>query len=287
MTKENSCRKSSSACLEGALQSPVPDWQKSHGAPRIMPMNPKTARNLIRVGTATRLSRYRPGSVASQADLLQTYWKKKKIRKNRFKPKKKAPPQTQQKQKKLLDFNIFQANVSGISKKREHLKSIMDKKNVHIALLQETQHWSCEITIQGYTEYPCKCKEKGQKCRGIITYIRNDIQGEVSHLDCHPTDTLKSTIWHGNQKLTVYNIYCPPRDTFKFNDPTTTFSKTVIAGDFNGHSPLWGYVDTDNTGKKIEELCNSTNLCLLQDENSFYVQMSWYTPPTRSNTGVG
>ena len=231
-------------------------------------MNPKTARNLIRVGTATRLSRYRPGSVASQADLLQTYWKKKKIRKNRFKPKKKAPPQTQQKQKKLLDFNIFQANVSGISKKREHLKSIMDKKNVHVALLQETQHWSCEITIQGYTEYPCKCKEKGQKCQGIITYIRNDIQGEVSHLDCHPTDTLKSTIWHGNQKLTVYNIYCPPRDTFKFTDPTTTFSKTVLAGDFNGHSPLWGYVDTDNTGKKIEELCNSTNLCLLQDENS-------------------
>ena len=23
------------------IQNPVPDWQKSHGAPRIMPMNPK------------------------------------------------------------------------------------------------------------------------------------------------------------------------------------------------------------------------------------------------------
>ena len=42
----------------------------------------------------------------------------------------------------------------------------------------------------------------------------------------------------------------------------------MLAGDFNGHSPLWGYADVDNTGKKLEELCNSTNLCLLQDENS-------------------
>ena len=156
-------------------------------------MNPKTKRNFIRVGTATRLIRYRTGSVASQADLLHTYWKKKKIRKNRFKPKKKAPPPKEPKPRKLLDFNIFQANVSGINKKREHLKSIMDKKSVHVALLQETQHWSCETFIQGYTAYLCKCKENGHKCQGIITYIRNDVQGEVSHLDCHPTDTLKST----------------------------------------------------------------------------------------------
>ena len=124
------------------IQNPVPDWQKSHGAPRIMPMNPKKTRNFIRVGTATRLIRYRTGSVASQADLLHTYWKKKKIRRNRYKPKKKAPPPREPKPRKLLDFNIFQANVSGINKKREHLKSLMDKKNVHVALLQETQHWS-------------------------------------------------------------------------------------------------------------------------------------------------
>ena len=51
-------------------------------------------------------------------------------------------------------------------------------------------------------------------------------------------------------------------------EQSTLYRKTVIAGDLNGHSPLWGYTDLDNTGKKIEELCQSTNLVLLQDENS-------------------
>ena len=238
-------------------------------------MNPK--KKHIRVGTATRSSRYPTRSVAFQADLLDTNWKKKKnIRKFRklyrqLKPKKKAPPQnlkTKPSEKKLLNFNILQANVCGIDKKKEHLKSIMDKRQVHIALFQETLHFSCATKITGYSEYTCGCKEKGRNCRGIITYIRNDIQGEVTQLDCHPTDTLKATVWIGNHKLNIYNTYCPPGETLNFPETDTTFIKTVIAGDFNGHSPLWGYRDNDDTGRKIEELCQSTNLILLQDENS-------------------
>ena len=41
--------------------------------------------------------------------------------------------------------------------------------------------------------------------------------------------------------------------------------KTILAGDFNGHSPQWGYKDLNKTGKVVEDLCNSTNLCLVQD----------------------
>ena len=49
------------------------------------------------------------------------------------------------------------------------------------------------------------------------------------------------------------------------------FSKTILAGDFNGHSPLWGYNDENPTGKFIESFCNLTNLIRLQDKE---------TPPT-------
>ena len=203
--------------------------------------------------------------VGNQADLVDAYWKKKKIRKQRkLKPKKKAPPQTGQGKKTLLDFNILQANVCGLYKKKVHLAKIMNEKKVHIAVLQETLHSSCDTHITGYTAYPCSC----QGCRGIITYIKNDVKGNVEHLDWHPTDAQKVTLWYGNNKITVYNIYCPPSSTLNFSDQSPSFKKTVIAGDLNGHSPLWGYVDQDNTGKKIEELCQSTNLILLQNENS-------------------
>ena len=192
-------------------------------------------------------------------------WKKKKIRKHRkWKPKKKVSPQIDQRNEKLLDFNILQANVCGLDKKKVHLEKLFNDKKVHVAVLQETLHSTCDVNITGYTPYPCSC----QGCRGIITYIRNDVQGEVESQDWHPTDAQKVTLWYGGNKITVFNIYCPPSTTLNFLDQTTSFKKTVIAGDLNGHSPLWGYTDRDNTGKKIEELCQSTNLILLQNENS-------------------
>ena len=163
-----------------------------------------------------------------------------------------------------MDFNILQANVCGLDKKKVHLEKLFNDKKVHVAVLQETLHSTCDVNITGYTPYPCSC----QGCRGIITYIRNDVQGEVESQDWHPTDAQKVTLWYGGNKITVFNIYCPPSTTLNFLDQTTSFKKTVIAGDLNGHSPLWGYTDRDNTGKKIEELCQSTNLILLQNENS-------------------
>ncbi|GFS03881.1 hypothetical protein ElyMa_001160900 [Elysia marginata] len=38
--------------------------------------------------------------------------------------------------------------------------------------------------------------------------------------------------------------------------------------DFNGHSLLWGYQDTNKTGKYLEEVCTTTNLSIQQNESS-------------------
>ena len=175
------------------------------------------------------------------------YWKKKKnIRKYKIlKSKKKTAPQHEFKKDKLTDLNILQANVCGLYKKKTHLAKLMDDKKVHIALLQETLHSSCNTLITGYTAYPCKC----QGCRGIVTYIRNDIQGEVEHLNWHPTDAQKITLWHGNNKVTIYNLYCPPSSTLSFLDQRTCYKKTVIAGDLNGHSPF-GATQTRTTRER-------------------------------------
>ena len=42
----------------------------------------------------------------------------------------------------------------------------------------------------------------------------------------------------------------------------------MFAGDYNGHSPSWGYKDYNDTGKAVEEICNTSNLFLVQDFNS-------------------
>ena len=90
--------------------------------------------------------------VGNQADRTEMYWKKKKIRKQKkWKPKKKAPPQSGNKKERILDFNILQANVCGLDKKKVQIKNMFHEKKVHIAVLQETLHSSCNIHITGYT----------------------------------------------------------------------------------------------------------------------------------------
>ena len=166
---------------------------------------------------------------------------------------------------KPTTLNILTANVEGLRTKKTELKKLFHDKNVHIALLQETQHKSCDTTITGYTAYPCQC----DKCRGVITYIRNDVQGDVTPCTAdQPNDIQLATVWFGERKLKVHNVYSSPKETFTFSAQDTIFKNTVLAGDFNGHSPLWGYADTNASGTNIENLCQSTNLICLQDENS-------------------
>ena len=179
------------------------------------------------------------------------YWKKRNLRKYRKLQKKKAPPQPEKEKKRLEDFKIIQANVAGIGTKKLDYQKLMHDNNVHIALFQETLHRNANIHITGYTAYPCKCTN----CRGIITYVRNDVNCEVKDL-CHmaqPTDVHHLTVWYGKHKLQLYNIYSPPGKTFNFPDSTTTFNKTVLTGDFNGHSHLWGYKDTNETEKGLSK----------------------------------
>ena len=165
-----------------------------------------------------------------------------------------------------VHINIIQLNICGLKNKKIELAKLMNNNKIHIALLQETLHKNLDPSISGYTHYPCPCHD----CRGIITYLRNDIVGDVIHVPAHnPTDIQKATIWHSNKKYTLFNVYNPPRSTVNLTglyEPQ--YNHTLLAGDFNGHSPQWGYQDYNNTGREIEALCNQTNLTVLQDANS-------------------
>ncbi|GFS16783.1 reverse transcriptase [Elysia marginata] len=61
---------------------------------------------------------------------------------------------------------------------------------------------------------------------------------------------------------TAANNYNPAH----LND--TEFHQTILAGDFNGHSLLWGYKDHNKTGEALEYTSHTTNLIILQDRHS-------------------
>ena len=47
-----------------------------------------------------------------------------------------------------------------------------------------------------------------------------------------------------------------------------TFSRTIIAGDFDAKCPDWGYTEMNASGRYIEDGCISTNLIRLQNADS-------------------
>ena len=164
---------------------------------------------------------------------------------------------------KKQTLNILQANIcGGLHIKKVELGKLFKEEKIHVAMLQEARHKNVNYDITGYTAYPCECKE----CLGIITYIRNDITGDVSPITiAHPTDVQKVTIWYAERKYDLFNVYNSPKYDCKLpNLQESIYIRTIIAGDFNGHSPQWGYTDHNNTGKFVEELCGATNLYVHQ-----------------------
>ena len=191
-----------------------------------------------------------------------------------------ASPSTRPQQSSL---NILQVNISGVAKKKLELAHLFNEKNIHVALVQESQHQNTDPYISGYTHNICD--HQRENCQGIITYVRNDLTGTVENIEsARPTDIHKITIWYQGSKFMLYNVYNPPWNDISFHPlQDTVYTKTIIAGDFNGHSPQWGYADHNNTGKAIEEFCERTNLSLLQDEDSpptllFRVNKKTYRP---------
>ena len=106
-------------------------------------------------------------------------------------------------------INILQANIcGGLQKKKVELAKLFKKEKIHVAMLQEANHKNVNYDITGYTSYPSDCKE----CLGIITYILNDIIGDVSPISiAHPTDVQAVTIWHAETKYSLFNVYNPPK----------------------------------------------------------------------------
>ena len=165
---------------------------------------------------------------------------------------------------------ILQWNANGLGPtKILELKKTLQDQNIHIALIQETMLRTKDVSVPGFTPYKCKCLEEGHNCQGIMTLIRNDVTATVDNLLTNDKNDLQCVeVWRNGIRFTLYNMYSPPDETLDVRLQESILKKTILAGDTNAHSPNWGYDDTNQSGKYIEELNNSTNLILLQDNFS-------------------
>jgi len=77
--------------------------------------------------------------------------------------------------------------------------------------------------------------------------------------------TVKVNVWKKGNNFTIYAIYSPPNNKPDFISLYVT-CKTILIGDFNAHSPKWGYKDNNTAGKEMEDLLNTSDLELLHND---------------------
>ena len=78
-----------------------------------------------------------------------------------------------------------------------------------------------------------------------------------------------------NKSITICSIYIPPNKRISQNDLEKLLLQLpqpyIICGDFNGHCELWGYSDTNDRGKILEDFITENNLCLFNSNQHTYL----------------
>ena len=78
-----------------------------------------------------------------------------------------------------------------------------------------------------------------------------------------------------HKTFTICTIYIPPHLNLAQCDIDNLVNQLpapyLLIGDFNAHSELWGCSSNDSRGKKIEELLQSSDVCLLNSKAPTYL----------------
>jgi len=142
------------------------------------------------------------------------------------------------------------------------------KHNVDIFAIMETNLTAEKLIyyqLSGYTLY--SLPKYRQAASGILIGVSNSLFAEFKIVkemgnSEDKSEIVKVNVWKKGNNFTVFAIYSPPNNKPDFTSLCVT-SKTILIGDFNAHSPKWGYKDTNTAGKEMEDLFNTSVLELL------------------------
>ena len=174
-------------------------------------------------------------------------------------------------------------NAEGIRNKKAELQNFLTRNEVDIICIQETHLTdNHKFFIRGYSDF--RQDRKNRHKGGIITLVRNTIaatkvsssreQDELEFL------TVKLLLPRGDMYVT--NCYSPPNTTLQLHKIEIHTERHVVLGDFNSHSPSWGYNTLDARGEEVENWMLDNTLLLINNpaDQPTYFSRAWKTQST-------
>ena len=161
---------------------------------------------------------------------------------------------------------IIQWNCRGLRSNREDIELLIAKYSPAVICLQETRLKPEQLpTFKYYTAY---YKSNLHGHGGVCILVKNTcIQSQVKFQADIQAVAVCVTI--NKKTYTVASVYLPPSEKFNvlaFDRMIESFpSASLILGDFNGHSYLWGSLHENDNGKAMEKLIDQHQFILLNN----------------------
>lgn len=163
-----------------------------------------------------------------------------------------------------MALNFIQWNIRSISRNKADLLYVIQKYNPICLAISET--WLKPDSIFNCPNYICLRQDNPKGHDGCALLIRKDIDYSVINSPSHPSFYIVAC------KLldyTVISAYIPHPSSRIIKDFWSVLENVpgpyLILGDFNCHHTLWGSHQNNASGRKMLEIMDSLNLCVLND----------------------
>ena len=138
-------------------------------------------------------------------------------------------------------------------KQKLELQVLLKERNIDDCCIQETHlNSSHRFYIRGYETFRRDRKDRPKG--GILTLVKNThAAAEVYRSEDEETEVLGIKLLLDKNPHTIYNLYSPLNKQLRPQVFQPGPDRWIIMGDFNSHSPRWGYDDLDHTGDEVED----------------------------------
>ena len=178
-------------------------------------------------------------------------------------------------------IRVAQWNAEGIQQKKTELQAFLRNQKIDVLCAQET-HLSegRRFFVRGYDIF--RHDRSGHK-GGVLTLVRHGIPAiEKERSSNGQLEFITISLMLQGEQLLITNCYSPPTARLDLHTIHLSQENHLIMGDFNGHSPSWGYSSFDNRGEMIEDWLIDNQLILINtpEDKASYYSRAWKTTST-------
>ena len=179
-------------------------------------------------------------------------------------------------------LRIVHWNAEGVRQKKLELQQFLKVQKIDVCCIQETHlNNTHRFSIRGYEIHRVDRADRPKG--GVLTLVKTSIPStEVQRSEKADTEYITVKLILPDRNLTICNLYSPPNKAINLQILQPNSEDWMIVGDFNSHSPSWGYPSINAKGEEVEHWIVSNRLVLINtptDPPTFYSRV-WKTTST-------